>query len=507
MPKVSSLPALRQAYAHLQRATQKVNIQLQQGSLSGVVDPRQVYVFREVHMKNVEAFGFDYDYTLAAYKPELQSAIYQMALTHLIQQMKYPEDLAHWKYDPSFPIRGLHFDYNKGYLLKLDAYRQVALDCVYYGRSPVQPTDVLEHYGGTNVSTSYMQRSMFQLNDTFSLPEACLIADVTEYLKAKGLAFEPRFVCDDVRNSVTAVHLSGKLHKHIMDNLPQYLDPNPDVVEFLQEVRKQGIELFIVTNSGYHFVDTGMRHLLGTGRSNDWRDLFRVIVCNARKPHWYTGRAPFRWLNTTSGSSWGPGNVTHLQPGEVYQQGCIRNFVQMTGLEGAKVLYIGDHVSNDLKEATDLQGWQTAAILQEVENEIEVQNGIDFRSKLQQQVDLEHLIRVLQFHAEDDATKELLFDWKQERNGYRTELKECFNKQFGSVFRAPVGASYFSWKVQESAALYTSRVENLGLYGDLQDITFYPYRQYLPHERPRKSLLPPELVNALLAPQPTPAGV
>ena len=124
-------------------------------------------------------------------------------------------------------------------------------------------------------------------------------------------------------------------------------------------------------------------------KSKDWIDLFDVVVCSARKPFFYNdvnrylkslkqfylfiqerGSAPiirltcsfiffifnllyfifhrpFRLLNRESLSpSWE--RVTSLEPGSVYNQGNIKEFVKLTGWKGAHVLYIGDHVYTDL---------------------------------------------------------------------------------------------------------------------------------------------------------------
>jgi len=40
--------------------------------------------------------------------------------------------------------------------------------------------------------------------------------------------------------------------------------------------------------------------------------------------------------------------VNQLEPGQVYQQGNINDFIHMTGWSGARVLYFGDHVFSDL---------------------------------------------------------------------------------------------------------------------------------------------------------------
>ena len=44
--------------------------------------------------------------------------------------------------------------------------------------------------------------------------------------------------------------------------------------------------------------------------------------------------------------TWRP--VSSLERGQIYIQGNVGDFISMTGLPGARVLYFGDHVFSDL---------------------------------------------------------------------------------------------------------------------------------------------------------------
>lgn len=59
-------------------------------------------------MSEIEAIGFDYDYTLAVYKKPVNTMIYELALRVLIEDYKYPAAIFEMNYDPTFAIRGLH---------------------------------------------------------------------------------------------------------------------------------------------------------------------------------------------------------------------------------------------------------------------------------------------------------------------------------------------------------------------------------------------------------------
>lgn len=60
------------------------------------------------------------------------------SLFHFVLQFKYPDTCLEFKYDPTFPIRGLYYDKSKGCLMKLDFFGSIELDGCYYGRRKVK---------------------------------------------------------------------------------------------------------------------------------------------------------------------------------------------------------------------------------------------------------------------------------------------------------------------------------------------------------------------------------
>lgn len=61
----------------------------QQLSLSAEhINPRSVFVNNELNLHKINTYGFDYDYTLAVYKRELNELVYGLAMKRLIIEMK-----------------------------------------------------------------------------------------------------------------------------------------------------------------------------------------------------------------------------------------------------------------------------------------------------------------------------------------------------------------------------------------------------------------------------------
>lgn len=49
-------------------------------------------------------------------------------------------------YNPNWAVRGLHYDIEKGVLLKLDSFLQIQFGSVYRGLTPLSDKEVLKMY-------------------------------------------------------------------------------------------------------------------------------------------------------------------------------------------------------------------------------------------------------------------------------------------------------------------------------------------------------------------------
>lgn len=77
----------------------------------------------------------------------------------LIDKYKYPDAIKSLEYMPGFAIRGLHYDIEKGLLLKLDSFLQIQLGSVYRGLTPVSDAEVLRLYRSRTVPIAYVEGS------------------------------------------------------------------------------------------------------------------------------------------------------------------------------------------------------------------------------------------------------------------------------------------------------------------------------------------------------------
>ncbi|XP_028079642.1 5'-nucleotidase domain-containing protein DDB_G0275467-like [Camellia sinensis] len=167
------------------------------------MDPNGIYVNKKLRLENIQVYGFDYDYTLAHYSANLQSLIYELAKEHLVNELRYPDSCLEFKYDPTFPIRGLYYDKLKGCLLKLDFFGSIEPDGCYFGQRKV------------------LYWKIRRVGKDFTL--ACLIADIVQHFVDAKLEFDAPYVYQDVNRAIQHVHGSGLAHRGILSDPQRYL--------------------------------------------------------------------------------------------------------------------------------------------------------------------------------------------------------------------------------------------------------------------------------------------
>lgn len=314
---------------------------------------------------------------------------------------------------------------------------------------------------------------MVQLADLFSVPEMCLLCNVTEYFVRNGIDYHPEILFRDVKNSVQSSH--PIMHGMVTKNVREYIHENKDLKFFFQRLQDAGKKLFVVTNSPYYFVNCGMTMLVG----ENWRDFFDVVIVQARKPKFFTEDSrPIRIYDETKGSQrWD--KVTKLKKGLIYYEGTVKQLESLTGWCGSSVLYFGDHPYSDLADVTLEHGWRTGAIIDELTSEIDKLNRVEFKKNANWLQMLTQLIEDVQ-DDESQNSQEAVRRWMLERDELRLHTKKIFNDQFGSVFRTFHNPTYFSRRLFRFADIYTGNITNLINYS--VNHTFYPRRGVMPHE-------------------------
>ncbi|KAJ0402996.1 hypothetical protein ATCC90586_000524 [Pythium insidiosum] len=386
----------------------------------------EVFANNHLRLANIDVVGFDYDYTLCHYTEELQRLIYGMARDYLIKKYRYPSGIEALTFDPSFAIRGLTIDKEKGLLCKISSHQKLCYTGVYRGRHRLSREEIMDLYQGSrHISIEYRDHKMEPLNDLFSVAHACLFADVVQYLIDAGIEYEPIAIVEDVHAAISQVHTSGHMHKAVAKDLPRYVEPSPMLLPFLERIR-----------------------------------LFDVVLVSARKPKFYTRNRSFRLLDIDQKQvQWQA--VRELKPNHVYTQGSLQQLTRLTGWGGNRVLYIG-----------------------ELEDEIKVQRSPEYQHLAFQITSLEELMRKIQNELRtrnDHESPEFVWQLIDIHEQLQNKMEQMINTNFGSVFRADNYPSQFAFFVQRYVDIYSARLEHLLEYPTTH--TFYPERASLPHER------------------------
>ncbi len=389
-------------------------------------------------------------------------------------------------------------------------------------------SEMEDFYGASRHIPFGDMSKMRPLHDLFSMAEACLIADCIEIFeqikRTRGEAYSASAIIDDVQAAIRDVHVSGEMHNAVIQDLDRFVKLNPLLPDLLLHLKRSGKRLFLCTNSGFKYAHHAMSYVMGCAPSSklmssgnvmcDWKELFDVVVCSAQKPDFFFTKKPFRhWNQVTDRPSTQP--VGSLDAGEVYVHGSVFALQRAKpDWVGKGVLYIGDNLRADIVEARRWHGWRTAAVIDELDREIDTQSSPFFtelhflRSTLRnllsdlQMTMMQDMKDYLRHHQvcnldPTDATTisltrvnqdillheyhqnyfmmnedELLRVLEKELQSINVELSSLFNPQFGSMFRTDGHPSLFAFATRRYADLYMSDVCNMLNYS--ANHRFYP---------------------------------
>ncbi|RYR30360.1 hypothetical protein Ahy_B01g055142 isoform C [Arachis hypogaea] len=459
------IAALRREFESAKQSFQRIPDALKE---MPKMNPKGIYVNKNLRLDKLQVYGFDYDYTLAHYSSALQTLIYDLAKEYMVNELRYPEICMEFKYDPSFPIRGLYYDKSKGCLMKLDFFGSIEPDGCYFGRRRLSRREIRDVYGTRHIGRD-QARSLVGLMDFFCFSEACLLADIVQYFVDAKLEFDASYIYEDVIRAIDHVHRSGRVHRGILSDPHRYLVKNGTMLSFLKMLREKGKKLFLLTNSPYYFVDGGMRFMLQDSMDcrDSWMELFDVVIAKANKPQFYTSDHPFRCYDMEKDKLTFT-KVEKFLPNKIYYHGCLKSFLQITKWKGPEVIYFGDHLFSDLRGPSKA-GWRTAAIIHELENEIRIQNGDNYRWEQAKFHIIQELLGKLHATAANSMRTSscnlLLEELNGERQKARNMMKTMFNKSFGATFLTSTGQeSAFAYNIHQYADVYTSKPENFLLH-------------------------------------------
>jgi HAD superfamily 5'-nucleotidase-like hydrolase len=446
--------------------------------------PRRVFCNRTLNLRSIQAVGCDMDYTLVHYHTEVWEArAYEYVRDELLRAGLPVEDL---EFRPDFVSLGLVVDIELGNLVKANRFGHVRKAC--HGTRMLSVDERRRTYTTAPIDLAG-ERWRF-MNTLFTLSESCIYMQLIDKLDAGKLprGMGPRELYAKVTSAVDVAHLEGKLKADIVADPERYVHLDEELPRALLDLSEAGKKLLLITNSEWEYTNAMMAHAFDRFLPpGGWRQLFDLVVVQARKPNFFSREAPAFRLVDEQGlyrPHFGPLNV-----GDVYLGGDARQVERSLGLSGDDILYLGDHIFADVHVSKDLLRWRTALVVRELEQELEEQAGFaDEQHLLSSWMDQKELweheysqLRLQLQRAKSDTYDGPPVDSSALRHAMhelRSDLVELddriaplarkssqlLNERWGPLMRCGNDKSHLARQIERYADIYMSRVSNLLAY-------------------------------------------
>ncbi|HEB53273.1 MAG TPA: HAD family hydrolase [bacterium] len=465
---------------------------------------RRVFCNRTLNMRSVQAIGFDMDYTLVHYdEHEWEARAYAHVQERLAARGLAVADL---RFDPELFARGLIVDLELGNIVKANRFGYITQAA--HGTA-LMPHDQQRHaYSETWVDLGE-PRWVF-LNTLFSLSEACIYGQLVDLRDRDQLDGRPSYreLFRLVSDTINEAHLEGALKAEIIADPERFVELDPDLPRTLLDLKHAGRQLFLATNSEWHYTRAMMGYAFdGRLDGMSWRDLFDLVIVQAAKPGFFERHAPFHEVVDDAGTErplQGP-----LRRGVVYRGGNAEDVQRHFGLDGSQLLYVGDHVYADVHVSSRIRRWRTALVLRELEQEVLAERAFEteqhrLQALMRDKVQLDQeqaLLRTAVMRIEHGAAppagvtegieelQERLRTLRQESDELDARIAPLAqaagrlgHPRWGPAMRAGNDKSRLARQIEGHADIYMSRVSNL------LHVTPFGYlrgaRGTLPHDRP-----------------------
>ncbi|MDB4972994.1 MAG: superfamily [Myxococcaceae bacterium] len=476
---------------------------------------RRVFCNRSLRLDQIEWVGFDMDYTLAIYdQAKMDQLTIDAALPKLIER-GYPESLRTLDYDLTFPVRGLMVDAQLGNVLKMDRYKYVKR--AYHGMRELSYDERRELYHSTRIRAKGSTRYYF-IDTLYALSEVTLFAAGVTHMEALGLDVDYHEWFYAIRDAVDRSHQDDSILSAIRADPGRFVLRDPELARTLHTLRSAGKKLFLITNSRPEYTQQMMSYLLegSIPECKRWQQLFDVVITTAKKPSFFVEEQ--RAFHDDRGPVTEP-----LVRDKIYEGGCASELARRAGIEGDRVLYIGDHIYGDVLRAKKHSPWRTAMIIQELEPELRAVSRTDQATTrwdtledarhdlLDELRNLNNLLKAPaskllaaepapgqgeprtaeSLPAEDaarrarlkrqlDRARARLRALEAECTQLEQEIERAFHPYWGPLLKAGAEPTSFGHQVETYACLYTSRVSNFLGYSPHH--YFRSPRERLPHE-------------------------
>lgn len=461
---------------------------------------QRIYCNRTLNFRSLAAIGYDMDYTLIHYHVSIWEKHAYMHVLDALKQRGWPVEGLEFK--PDLIIRGLVVDTELGNVVKPNRFGFIKQAC--HG-TKVVPYETLRQVYSRVILDLAEPRWRF-LNTFFSVSEGCLFMQLVELLDEKRLPGVATYheLYEIIRVTTDRAHLEGRLKGEVIGNPERFVDLDENVPLALLDQHYAKKKLILITNSGWHYTRSMMSYAFDRflpGRMT-WRDLFEIVIVEARKPGFFMNDNPVFEVIDDEGRL--VPSYEGLRVGGTFLGGNAHMVEAALGVSGDQILFVGDHIFSDVNVSKQVLRWRTALVVRELAEELHAIEGFENR-----RARLEGLmVEKEELEREQNRLKRALLRLE---HGYgarpldREEVEERLsvvktkldslddtiaplaaaaathgNPRWGLLMRAGNDKSHLARQVERYADIYISQV------GDLADATPYAYlrsaRGTLPHD-------------------------
>ena len=440
-----------------------------------------IFCNRTLSMRRIKAIGYDMDYTLIHYRMEAwEERAYTVLKQRLIDQGWRVE---HLKFDPDLVIRGLIIDTEMGNVVKANRFGYIKR--AFHGTRPLTFDELRDTYERTLIDLN--EPRWYFLNTLFSISEASMYMQLVDLLDEDripgAMGYEDLYRL--VRRSLDETHMEGKLKAEIVAEPKRFVDLDEEMPLALLDQKQAGKNVILITNSEWSYAVPMLSYVFDRflPKGTTWRDVFDIAIVGARKPEFFTGRAPAYEVVTEDGllrDHYGP-----LCHGCVFVGGNARLVEQSLNLRGEEILYVGDHMFVDVNVSKNILRWRTALVIRELEDEIaalrrfeEDQHRLSLMMVRKEELEAEYSqIRLAiqrkrkgygpqreasieELESSLAAIREEVIELDSEIAPIAEESGRLLNPNWGLLTRSGNDKSHLARQMERYADIYTARVSN-----------------------------------------------
>ncbi|XP_076620561.1 5' nucleotidase A [Colletes latitarsis] len=333
-----------------------------------------------------DCIGFDLDNTLLRYNvTNLVHLVYGTLANYLTTEKGYST-----KYllrslndkDLDFMQKGLFLDFEKGNILRISADGIIRRAC--HGTSllsiekikeiyPNQKWEATDAFCNDMLSTwnGPISMKMRSVLDYFDISSSLIFARLIDTLdEEQGQPLNAYNVWPDMLDGLIEMFAKDhfKLDRRcffpsLKKDPVKYLHKcSTEIISWIKKLKKQRIT-FLITGSSDDFVDLVATYALG----DDWKSLFDIIICDAKKSGFFTHERPFLQISDCL-----EGAIVEskdLKQGGIYSQGNWKGLVEFLGYiskrNNPRCIYFGDHLIQDIYVPSACTECDTVVIIEE----------------------------------------------------------------------------------------------------------------------------------------------